>query len=137
MEEQSPQLTPIAVYPSHQQMGICSVGNAIKRSIARLSSYVDKHLVRSFFVVFIVFTLINAFVFYYVDDNKAFNNKKTDKTGAFVDGLYFTITTISTVGFGDICPQKNWSKIYTVFMQLTTLFLGAHLFETTSKLQYI
>jgi len=33
----------------------------------------------------------------------------------FVNGLYFVIVTITTVGYGDICPQKSSSKWFCNF----------------------
>ena len=31
---------------------------------------------------------------------------------SFIDGLYFTIVTIETIGFGDIVPQSTGSRIF-------------------------
>ncbi len=36
----------------------------------------------------------------------------------YINALYWTITTITTVGFGDITPQTYGSKIYTMFIML-------------------
>lgn len=38
----------------------------------------------------------------------------------FVDALYMTVITISTVGFGEIGTTSNLSEIFSVFM----IFLG-------------
>ena len=32
-----------------------------------------------------------------------------------VDAFYFSVTTLTTVGFGDLTPTKDYSKIFTVF----------------------
>eukprot|EP01047_Picozoa_sp_COSAG01_P015495 COSAG01_NODE_776_length_13693_cov_79.900029_17_plen_113_part_00 len=33
----------------------------------------------------------------------------------FLDALYFTVVTVTTVGFGDYCPTSTSSKIFTLF----------------------
>jgi hypothetical protein len=38
---------------------------------------------------------------------------------SFVDSLYFCVTTLTTVGFGDPAPQTNLGKIFTVFFVLS------------------
>ncbi|MCK4491359.1 MAG: NAD-binding protein [Candidatus Altiarchaeales archaeon] len=35
---------------------------------------------------------------------------------SFLDALYFTVMTVSSVGFGDIVPETNESKIFTIFL---------------------
>ncbi|MBN2014774.1 MAG: potassium channel family protein [Candidatus Altiarchaeota archaeon] len=40
-----------------------------------------------------------------------------------VDALYFTIVTVSSVGYGDIKPSTPESKIFTIFLILTGLIL--------------
>lgn len=37
---------------------------------------------------------------------------------SFLDALYFTIVTITTVGFGDILPTSAGSKIFSIFLIL-------------------
>ena len=32
----------------------------------------------------------------------------------FIDGMYFTVVTIETVGFGDITPSKTSARIFAV-----------------------
>jgi len=39
---------------------------------------------------------------------------------SFIDALYFTIVTISTVGYGDISPTNTASKIFSIFL----IFIG-------------
>lgn len=34
----------------------------------------------------------------------------------FIDAIYFTSITITTIGFGDIVPQTDEGKLFTVFL---------------------
>ncbi|MFH1631490.1 MAG: potassium channel family protein [bacterium] len=43
---------------------------------------------------------------------------------SFIDALYFTISTMTTVGFGDLAPTTPISRIVTtIYMLLTVPFL--------------
>ena len=37
----------------------------------------------------------------------------------YVDSLYFTAMTVTTVGYGDLVPSTDASKLFTVFFSLT------------------
>jgi hypothetical protein len=39
-----------------------------------------------------------------------------------VNRFYFTFTTISTVGYGDISPKSNIAKLYGASMMMTLLY---------------
>ncbi|MCB1309632.1 MAG: ion transporter [Leptospiraceae bacterium] len=36
----------------------------------------------------------------------------------YVDALYWTITTLTTVGYGDITPDGRWEKLYTMMVMV-------------------
>ena len=38
-----------------------------------------------------------------------------DQNWSFIDTLYFTICTITTVGYGDLSPDDNSSRLFAVF----------------------
>lgn len=44
----------------------------------------------------------------------------------FVDSLYMTLITISTVGFGEIWPLSDWGKIFTIFLILISFSTYAY-----------
>lgn len=43
---------------------------------------------------------------------------------SLIDSLYFSVTTISTVGFGDLSPQTDLGKLFTVVY----IFVGVGVF---------
>lgn len=46
-------------------------------------------------------------------------NPSLSPTESYVDALYWSLTTISTVGYGDITPQTTVEKCYAIFTMLT------------------
>jgi len=34
---------------------------------------------------------------------------------SWIDSFYFSVTTLATVGYGDLAPTKDSSKLFTVF----------------------
>lgn len=41
--------------------------------------------------------------------------------GSFVDGLYFTLTTLTTIGYGDISPTTKSARTVTLVLMLIML----------------
>lgn len=37
---------------------------------------------------------------------------------SIIDSLYFCVMTIATIGYGDLAPSSNLSKIFTIIMAL-------------------
>jgi voltage-gated potassium channel len=57
----------------------------------------------------------------------AMNDQQEQITGLAtrVDSIYFTVTTLATVGFGDIHAQSQWSRvIVTLQMMINLAFIG-------------
>lgn len=81
----------------------------------------------------LLFTMIYTIIFgkkYYwkgleeEDENNMFE--------IFLNRLYFTTTTISTAGFGDISPKNNYLKIVVILCQLIMIY---QIIETITSLQ--
>jgi len=41
----------------------------------------------------------------------------------WIDSVYFSVATISTVGYGDLAPQSDIGKIFTIFYMLVGIGL--------------
>jgi voltage-gated potassium channel Kch len=52
----------------------------------------------------------------------------------WVDSLYFSVITLTSVGYGDLAPSTSGSKLFTVFYIVTGLsLLGASLNEIVKR----
>ncbi len=106
-----------------------------KAQVIRFNRHIGKHLIRTVFIIIVLFIIVNTFIFYNVDKNGWYNTEKTTLSDAFVNSIYFTSTTMTTIGYGDITPRTNGAKGFVVFMQLMTLFLGMRLFDTAIQMK--
>jgi len=53
---------------------------------------------------------------------------------SWVDSLYFSVITLTTVGYGDLAPSSSASKLFTVFYIVTGIsLLGAALNEVLKR----
>lgn len=48
-------------------------------------------------------------------------------TYTFIEALYMTVITISTVGFGEVHPSTNEEKLFTIFLIITSIGIFAYL----------
>ena len=63
-------------------------------------------------VVLVFFTLLSGTIFYSLQEG-----------WSIVDAFYFSVTTLTTVGLGDLAPTTTFSKLFTV----TYIFAGLSL----------
>ncbi len=72
----------------------------------------------------VVFVFVIAAVVYVVEEhrNKQINN--------YVDALYFTVTTLTTTGFGDITPTGTWGRILAIVIMVFGVSLFIRLIQT-------
>ncbi|SFK15475.1 Ion channel [Brevibacillus centrosporus] len=80
-----------------------------------------KHLITSFFhsmkdkefqglLVLTLTTLLSGTIFY-----------ATVEGFRWVDAIYFSVTTLTTVGYGDLAPKTDLGKIFTILYLFTGL----------------
>jgi len=74
-------------------------------------------LVRLFFTIFVVLIIAHWVACGWLALGKI--DDKLDHFSNYLKALYWCITTITTIGYGDITPSTNGQTIYTMFVQLT------------------
>jgi len=83
-----------------------------------------KSILRAFIVIlswYAIFTILCVIFFLTTD---GFNNNKDVKWyDKIIDAIYYSTTTFSTIGYGDISPVKSWSKLLTAGAQFILIFI--------------
>ena len=74
---------------------------------AGLSAAVDKHAYRILGGAAIGVILLGTVVYHWLED------------WSWVDSLYFSVVAGTTVGFGDLAPTTDGSKLFTIFYIIT------------------
>lgn len=73
-------------------------------------------VVKLFFVIFMIFFISSGFFFYY-------ENGLNEGIKTFGDAFYFSVVTLTTVGFGDITPATQEGRWVTVLMIISGIIL--------------
>lgn len=74
-------------------------------------------------IIVTLFIMISSFFYYHVENLTV------------IDSIYFSITTITTVGYGDIAPQTDIGKIFTAVYVLLGFGLLLHAISLFFKIQ--
>ena len=76
--------------------------------------------------VILTLTLIMSFIYYALMQNqKNYNNKSRKEFDKYIDALYFSVINATTVGFGDITPQSNLTKIVSILHNVLNFVIMA------------
>lgn len=57
-----------------------------------------------------------------------------DITTAYINGLYWVITTLTTIGYGDITPITNGAKLFTMVIMITGVVLYGVVIGNVTKM---
>ena len=87
----------------------------------QINQYGGKSLIKyiGFPITHFIIIFCFAFFYYILKGNDNFNG--LDETSTFIDALYFSFTTQSTVGYGDISPKSKFAKILVMIQQTIVL----------------
>ena len=88
-----------------------------------------------------ILAAVNLFVFIFVTTSFVFVLTFEEQAGVagYIDALYFTVTTLTTTGFGDITLNTPGGKLLTVFIMVVGVGLFLQLARTIfqpSKIRY-
>ncbi|MFY8035931.1 MAG: ion channel [Cyclobacteriaceae bacterium] len=88
-------------------------------------SYINADIISAsacgYFLLIEISTFLLQFFFY--QNPQSFNGVSTvDPASTFVDLLYFSSVTITSIGFGDITPQAHYTKLIASFIGITGQF---------------
>lgn len=81
------------------------------------------HKLTLFCISIFIYTLIYSFLFNKDDFNYNTTSKNISLNDTFLEMLYFSSITQSTVGFGDISPKTRKAKVIVVIQILTSFIL--------------
>lgn len=72
-------------------------------------------------VIFIVLLLFGAYVYHKLENWR------------YLDSLYFTVVTATTVGYGDLTPETDAGKIFTIFFAFSGIGMALYFFSMLGK----
>lgn len=76
-------------------------------------------------IFFLVFLLSGAYIYSNIEGWR------------YIDSLYFSVATVTTVGYGDFVPQTDIGKIFTIFFSLIGIGMAFYFFTLLGKYVYI
>lgn len=83
-------------------------------SFEKLLYYLTKLRNRIFFPLFILYVLFAAYIALYIEP-QTFEN--------YLTAIYWVLTTLATVGFGDYAPVTTAGKAFTIVLYITGIGL--------------
>ena len=73
------------------------------------------------YITIVVGIVVYAIIYYGLSRSHTEHFNGLGKRSTFIDCLYFSTTTRSTSGYGDITPKSNLCKIVVMSQQLITI----------------
>ena len=75
-------------------------------------------------IMFLILLFVGAFVYFSIEG------------WAYLDALYFTVVTVTTIGYGDLVPQTEIGKIFTIFFSFLGIGMAFYFFTLFGKYIY-
>ena len=72
-------------------------------------------------VIFLILISIGTFSYYHIEN------------WGVIDSLYFTVATVTTIGYGDIVPITAFGKLFTVFFAFIGVSMVFYFFSLIGK----
>jgi voltage-gated potassium channel len=109
----------------------------VVRALRLLRTYAVRSSLRHHFRVFarneeVVFSALNLLVFIFVITAFVFvlQEGRNEQIGNYIDALYFTITTLTTTGFGDIILEGSVGRLLAIIIMVVGVSLFLRLVQT-------
>ena len=75
-------------------------------------------------IVFLIFMLGGILIYSSIEDWR------------YIDSAYFTVATVTTIGYGDVVPQTDMGKIFTMFFSFLGIAMAFYFFTLFGKYIY-
>jgi voltage-gated potassium channel len=84
------------------------------------SIYAERDAFVSALYLLVLSILITSCLIYFAE-----HTLQPDKLGTIPDAMWWSIVTITTVGYGDVVPLSSWGKVIGAFTALSGIFTAA------------
>jgi voltage-gated potassium channel len=84
------------------------------------SIYAERDAFVSALYLLVLSVLITSCLMYFAE-----HDLQPDKLGTIPDAMWWSIVTITTVGYGDVSPLSPWGKVIGAFTAVTGIFTAA------------
>lgn len=107
--------------------------------ILKPSYFMQSHFIFSLMCVIVIIFIGNFILFSYENDDvdkghfarnfDTIGDKKEYISSPELDAFHYTLTTISTIGYGDIIPKTSTAKRWTIFTHMLVILMSYKLFD--------
>lgn len=75
-------------------------------------------------LIFLAAIFLGAYVYHYVEGWR------------YLDSVYFTVITVTTIGYGDFSPQSDVGKIFTMFFSFFGIGMAFYFFSLIGRYMF-